>query len=108
MAAVENTLRRRGELIGIIGEIDRLIDNYRKKSLLYHDGTPHQSLKQISEEIREKLKRIVSVNRDCQEMTAGKLEMTRKDLIALRQTKKGIQQYAPKAQRIPKFLNVQT
>ena len=109
MAAVEHHLLRREELIGIISDIDRRIHHYRKKDLIDPHGTISESLTQLSGRIRDKLKRIVSVNGDCHDVTVGKLDATRRDLAALRQTKEGLHGYTPpKVQLVPKFLNVRT
>jgi hypothetical protein len=62
----------------------------------------------LPEEFGRMLKQIISANQACDTIAASKCEATRKELMNLRQTEEGLQGYAQKTERIPKFLNLHT
>jgi flagellar biosynthesis/type III secretory pathway chaperone len=108
MAAVTQLLTRREELIKDIDGLDRRINRYRQEGLFARSSAITRLTGKLPDEIRQTLKQIRSANQACDTIAASRCEATRKELMILRQTEVGLQGYAHKTERIPKFLNLHT
>jgi hypothetical protein len=108
MASVKQLLTRREELIRDIDGLDRRINRHRPEGLIAPSSAITRRMGKLPEEFGRMLKQIISANQACDTIAASKCEATRKELMNLRQTEEGLQGYAQKTERIPKFLNLHT
>jgi hypothetical protein len=108
MVEVVRFIERREELMRNIDGLDRRIDRYRHSAPSDKNPVNIRLMGRISDELAEILKRIMTADCCCYTTAASKCEEARKELMLVRKKKVGIQGYALKTQRIPKFLNVQT
>jgi len=102
--AVNGMIRRREELKQIIDSLDRRIVRFRRQGSVYRT----QATAKIFRELEMILKKIMSVNQDCAAVAADKCDALKKDLAIVRQTEAGVHGYACGAQRVQKFLDIET
>jgi hypothetical protein len=108
MAAVQQLLVRREELIGDIDGLDRYINRNRREDPSAQSSAITRPVRQLSAEIGRTLKQIISANQACDTIAAKSCEATRKELMIIGQEEKGLRGYSHKTERIPKFLNLHT
>lgn len=108
MTIANNFIDRREELIGQIDRLDSRINRHRNSIPFPESPAVIRQMATISADLGEKLKQLMVANHDCTITAANKCEGVRKELIVICHQEKGIQGYAYKMQRQPKFLNVQT
>jgi hypothetical protein len=108
MTMTNNLVDRREELIEHIDRLDYRINHHRNSIPARESPTVGRPMATISEALSEKLEEIMIANRDCITAVANRCEAVRKELTVIRHSEKGLQGYALKMQRTPKFLNVQT
>jgi hypothetical protein len=108
MTMTNKLVDRREELIQAIDRLDCRINHHRDSIPGREGPTVVRRMATISEVLGEKLEEIMIANRGCITTVANRCEAVRKELTVIRHNEKGLQGYALKMQRIPKFLNVQT
>jgi len=101
-------IENREALIAQIDELDRRLKRQQQSVLSRHDPAILQRRAEISAELNEMLKEILSANQACDVIASGRCEVLKKDLAAMRQNEDGLHVYAGKAQGAPKFLSVRT
>jgi hypothetical protein len=108
LTAVNRFIKCREELIPVIDEIDRRINLCRQKSKPDQDPVLVQQVAKMSENLSDKLNKIISVNQVCHAITASRCEALKKEMATIHRNEEGFHVYAGKAQGIPKFLSVRT
>lgn len=103
---VDRLIERRAELIGVIDRLDRKISRNLPISLSVHRAAMEARMAKKTEGLQDTLRRIVSVNQECERVAAGKCDDLRKAMTANRLAKEGLQGYAPKTERPVHFLNM--
>jgi hypothetical protein len=101
-------IERREVLIRTIDDLDRRVRKLRLPTSPDQNPTATHHRATMARAIGEKLKAIISVNQQCDALAANGRERARQDLMRTRQQGAGLHGYAPKRQRSPRFLNVQT
>lgn len=101
-------IQSREALIAQIDALDRLFNHQKQSVLSRHDPDALRRTAEISAEITERLREILSANQACAAIAAGRREVLKKDLAAMQQNEEGLHVYAGKAQGSPKFLSVRT
>lgn len=107
-AEVHEVIERRQELIRTIEGLDRQVRRLQQSVPPDQKTSVVRITATIAQALGETLKEIISANQQCDAVAAGRREKARQDLTVVRRQEDGLQGYAPKRQRIPKFLNVQT
>jgi tetrahydromethanopterin S-methyltransferase subunit A len=105
-AAVTRSIKRREELMPVIDEIDHRISLCRQKDEVDRDPLVVQQVAKTTENLSEKLKKIVSANQQCHTLAASRCEALKKEMATIHQSEEGLHVYAGKTQGIPKFLSV--
>jgi hypothetical protein len=108
LTAMNQFIKRREELISVIDEIDCRIRLRRQKCKSDRDSVLVQQVAKMSETISERLKKIISVNQECNAIAASRCEALKKEMATIHQNEEGLYVYAGKTQGIPKFLSVRT
>jgi hypothetical protein len=108
LTAVNKFIKRREELIPIIDEIGCRISLCRQKVKPDRDSVLVQQVAKMSETLSESLKKIISVNQECNAIAASRYEALKKEMATIHQNEEGLHVYAGKTQGIPKFLSVRT
>jgi hypothetical protein len=108
MEEVNRLIERRTGLIGEIDGLDREIVRCQKEGPHDQPDETVWSKMAVSEDLGDKLRRILSANRDCHAIAAGRLSALREELLSLHETEEGLRGYIRHAEQIPKFLNVRT
>jgi hypothetical protein len=108
LAAVTQSIKCREELMPVIDEIDHRISVCRQKDKPDRDPLLVQQAVKISENLSEKLKKIISANQECNTIAAIRCEALKKEMATIHQSEEGLHVYAGKTQGIPKFLSVRT
>jgi hypothetical protein len=104
MTRVNELIKRREGLMKIIEGLDLKIDHDRRADSSDHNGRTARLL----EDLRGILKQIISANRQCDVIAAGRCENMRNDLTSIQRKKEGLQGYGYGRQQLPKFFNTQT
>lgn len=108
MEAVNRCLRRREALMRESEGLDRRIDEHRRSAPVEQHPAIDRLLADMSERLGGKLKGIVAIDQDCTAIATQRHEEMRNQLAAVRHQREGLQGYAGKSPRMPKFLNVRT
>lgn len=108
MAAVTRLIERRAALIEVIEGLDREIVRCRKAGPDNQIGETVRRRAAISAGLGEKLRQIVTENRDCDAVAAERVSRLREELRNLHEKEEGLHGYTHPAGQIPKFLNVRT
>jgi hypothetical protein len=108
LTAAEQFIKRRDKLIAAIDEIDRLISRCRQENRRVQSQVIIQRGTEMSENLCEKLRQIISVNQTCKTIAAIRREGIKKELAVLYKHGEGLHVYAAKAQGLPRFLNTHT
>lgn len=108
MAAVTQLIERRAALIAVVDGLDREVIRSQKVGPSDPTGETVRKTAAVSADLGEKLRQILSANRDCRTVAAERLSVLGKELRDLQGKKEGIHGYTRPVKQIPKFLNVQT
>jgi hypothetical protein len=108
MAAVTRLIERRAVLIGVVDGLDREIVRCQKTGPYNQTGETVRRTAAISAELGEKLRQILSANRDCDAVAADRLSLLREELLIIHKKEEGLRGYTRHIEQIPKFLNVRT
>jgi hypothetical protein len=108
MTTVGRVIKRREAIIAHIDGLDRRLNRQQQSGLSRQDPAMLRRLTKMSADLGERLKQILSANQACDAVAAGRCEVLKKDLAAIRQNEDGLQVYFRKTQGAPKFLSVKT
>jgi hypothetical protein len=108
MEKVNHLLERRAALIGEVDGLDREMIRFQKTVPYDQPAETVRKTAAVSEDLGEKLRRIIFANRDCDAVAADRLLLLRKELQVIREKEEGLQGYIRPVQQLPKFLNVRT
>ena len=108
MAAVNRLIERRAGLIGEVDGLDREIVRCRKAGPHDQTGETVRRTAAVSADLGEKLRQILSANRDCDAVAADRLSLLRKELLSISEKEEGLHGYIRHLEQTPKFLNVRT
>jgi hypothetical protein len=103
--AVNGLIERRAELTRMVDELDQEIIRCQKTGVEREIVTRTAA---ISADLTEKLRQIISANRDCDAAASGRLSVLRKELMIIHEQEKGLRGYTGRGQQVPRFLNVST
>ena len=106
-AAVVHLIKRRDDLIRLIDELDRLMVRSPHPGFLDERSAITGPTEKPSEILGERLRKIMSVNQECETMASAACEKVRKELAGIHRKEEGLQGYHPR-HRTPKFLNIHT
>ncbi len=98
MEKVDRFIEQREELIKRIAELDhRMLGN--KKAAMSE---------QNRNDLSDKLKQLMAVDKDCLTIAVRRRDLARKDLMVVHRNKAGLKSYGPKNETLPKFIEIQT
>jgi hypothetical protein len=107
MAVAVRLIEQRAAVISVVNDLDREIVRCQKTGLYNEIGEAVRITTAMSEELSEKLRQILSANRDCNAVAVERLSLLRKELLIIHEKEEGIRGYS-QVEQIPKFLNVRT
>ena len=105
-AAVIRLIQRRDDLIRIIAELDRCMVCSPNPGFLDEKHAMTGPAKRPSEVLIKRLRKIMSVNQECESMASAGCEALRKELTGIHRKEEGLQGYTHSRQRSPRFLNI--
>jgi hypothetical protein len=108
MGAVVEFIKQRDKLMRDCAGLDRRSHPHRHSAPSPQNQGAERLAEHVSRDLGAKLKQIMAVDTECRTIAARKYEEARKELRRFSQAKEGIQGYALKAKRPPKFLSIET